>query len=773
MEKSKLHSEDNLVVSLIYKFLPFWPLFLVLLVLALSGAWAYIRFFTTPTYAVSASLIIKDEEKGVNSSKITESIDAFNTNKTVENELNVLRSNALMNKVVYELKLYAPIYEETELKTIPAYTTSPIIVTLQTPETATEQPSVYFTYHNTTRTVKIKGIKYPLNKWVQTPYGVMRFTENPRQSSSTNNPLFFSIVNPTRAARSLSGNILIESPGKLSSVVNLYLEDSDPERAEDILNTLIKSYQQAALTERNKLVTQTLAFVEDRIKLIEDELDELEEKIVKYKSSRGAVNLNEQGRLFLQSVDNNDRRLSEINLQLAVLDNVESYVISKEKTVGIVPSTLGVSDPVLSQLLQKLYNSEIQYQQLRKTTAENNPLLLSLREEINNIRPGILENIRNQRDNLMSSRAKLASTNSSYNAVLQSIPQKERELLEISRQQAIKNNAYSFLLQKREETVLSYAPTAEDIRVVDLAESSKAPVSPRPLYIYLASIALALGAGIALVTTKELLHNKVLFRSEIESYLQAPIVAELSVVKKPKKNILLEPAEVSQVEQFRQMRVTMGLYGRTFTRKKIMVTSSIPGEGKSFVSTNLALSLASSGKKTILLDFDLRNPSTSSLFGTIDHQGIIEYLTTDLQPEDIIQKTSYENLSLIPAGINIGDHTELLLNGKMEELFRYLDDTFDYVLIDTPPVDLVSDAYLLSEYCDITLLVIRHAYTPKSLVQRLAQNNKLKSLNNVAIVFNGVKPRGFVKGQYGYGYGYGYESKYGNKSYKSKKLAMK
>lgn len=773
MVNTKSTNDDNLIASLVFKFLPFWPLFVILLIASVAGAWAYLNYYATPTYAASASLIVKDEEKGVNASKITESIDAFNANKIVENELNVLRSHALMQQVVLELGLYASIYEDTKFRPITAYASSPIKITLKSPENADESPPVYFKYNSLHKRVMIGKRVYPVGKWVKTPYGEMLFSENKRQTKNASNPLFFSINKPKNVARQLVGSVLIETPGKLSSVVNLYIEDKSPERAEDILNAIVKAYQQSAVTERNKLVSQTLEFVEDRIQLIEKELDELENKIVTYKSSKGAVNLNEQGRLFLQNVGDNDRRLSEINLQLAVLERVERYVVSKDKSSGIVPSTLGVSDPVLSQLLQKLYNAEIAYQQLSKTTAENNPLILSAKEEISSIRPSILENIRNQRDNLLASRGNIVSTNNIYNSALQSIPNKERELLEISRQQAIKNSTYSFLLQKREETVLSYAPTAEDIRIVDMAASSNSPVSPNPLYAYLASVVFALSAGIALATVKELLSSKVLFRSEIESAIHAPIVAELSSMKNQNKGLFTEPAEIYQIEQFRQLRVTMGLYGRTFTKRKIMVTSSIPGEGKSFVSSNLSLSLASSGKKVALLDFDLRNPNTTSSFNLLETEGIIEYLNGELNPADIIRNTSFANLSIVPAGIDIGDHTELLLNNKMEHLFNYLEEAFDYVIIDTPPVDLVSDAFLLSQYCDITLLVIRHDYTPKSLVQRLSQNNKFGSLNNIAIVFNGVKSRGFVRGQYGYGYGYGYENRYGDKVYKARKIVTK
>lgn len=770
---NKANSEENLVSSILFRYLPFWPLFTGLLIVSLLGAWVYLQYFATPAYVVSASLIVKDEEKGVNDSKMTESIDAFTTNKLVENEIDVLSSHSLMNNVVKKLELYAPIYEKGKFKTTSAYTTSPITIEIKSPEKVTEQPEVYFQYDARKKKVVIADKAYPLKRWVDTPYGTMRFKKNKNKTQEATAPLYFSINNPQKVANQIRGKILIESPGKLSSVINLYLEDQVPERGEDILNTLIQAYQQAALTDRSKLAAQTLEFVENRIQLIEKELKDLENKIVEYKSSQGAVDLDERGRQFLENIGTNDRKMAEINLQLAVLDRVEQYVKSKEHTTGIVPSTLGVNDPVLSQLLEKLYSAEIEHQQLSKTTAENNPILLSLTQEISSIRPSILENIRNQRDNLIVSQANLSQTNNRYNSVLQTIPHMERELLEISRQQAIKNNAYSFLLQKREETVLSYAPTAEDIRIVDMAQSSKEPVSPKPLYAYLGAVVLALGAGIALVTSKELFNGKLLFRSEIESHTKAPIVAELTNVERQKGELFNEPTEVAVIEQFRQLRATMGLYGRTFTKKKIMVTSSIPGEGKSYVSSNLAYSLASSGKKVALLDFDLRNPNTSSLFGVAGQTGIIEFLHEDIAPGDIIRDTAFSNLSIVAAGIDVGDHTELLLNGKLEIFFDYLEKAFDYVIIDTPPVDLISDAFLLSEYCDITLLVMRHSYTPKNIVQRLSQSNKIKSLNEVAIIFNGVKSRGFIKGQYGYGYGYGYENKYGDKTYMARKIKAK
>lgn len=767
------NSDNSLFTAFLYRYFPYWPLFAVLLTLSLVGAWGYLKFFAVPAYEVSASLIIKDEKKGVNDSKMTESIDAFTSSKIVENEINVIHSRTLMKQVVDKLRLYTPIYEEGRFKSTPVYKSAPIKIKLKDPDKAKEHSKVYFSFDESSKKVKIDNKAYPLNKWVQTPYGELQFSVNKKREDKPVNPLYFSIISPKKVTDQLMGKVSIYASSKVSTVIELTLHDEEPMRGEDILNYLIQTYNELEVTERTGLAANTLEFVEDRIKLVEKELEELEGQVVLYKSTKGGVNLSEQGKSLLENVGANDQRISEINSQLAVLDEVEQYVIYKDKTAGIVPSTLGINDPVLSQLLQKLFDSEIEYQKLRKTTADNNPILVSYADEIENIRPSILENIRNQRISLEAKKANVSSTSSHYNAVLQTIPQKERELLELSRQQAIKNDAYRFLLQKREETVLSYAPTAGDSRIVDMAESSLLPVSPKPFHIYLLAIMIAGGSGFLFIKARELLNSKLLFRSEIIENTDAPIVAELSVIKHQKGSLFMEPTDVSIIEQFRQLRVTMGLYGRTFTKKKVMVTSSIPGEGKSFVSSNLAYSLATSGKKVVLLDFDLRNPNTSQLFNLYSQKGIIEYVNTEVEIEEIIRETPFENLRVLPAGADVGDHTEILLNGKLEHLFAYLETMFDYVIIDTPPVDLVSDAYLLSEYCDVTLLVMRHAYTPKSLVQRLSQNDKMKSLKNVAIIFNGVKPRGFVSGQYGYGYGYGHENKYGDKTYRARAAASK
>ncbi|HSB92704.1 MAG TPA: polysaccharide biosynthesis tyrosine autokinase, partial [Flavitalea sp.] len=545
------------------------------------------------------------------------------------------------------------------------------------------------------------------------------------------------------------------------------LRDDVPQRGENILNELVKAYQNQSMKVKDSMASNTLSFIDARIREVTQDLHDIEAKVQQYKSNKGIVNLSEQGQLFLQNVGNNDRRLSDISVQSAALDQIENYITNKNST-GFVPSSMGITDPVLTQLLQKLYDNELQYERLRKTTDIGNPMMVALSNEIENMRPKILETVRSNRKALQASQGDINSTNTRYSTMLQSIPQKERELVEISRQQTIKNDVYAFLLRKREETALLQVSNVSDTRAVDSAESSIDPVSPKAKIIFPAAIMLALLIGIAYVSYKEFMNSKVLFRSQIEDVCSIPIVAEIA--KSTSKNSLVvnDPEMVVLSEQFRHLRAAIGIFGKITKKKRILVTSSISGEGKSFIANNLALSLAMSGRKVVMMDMDLRNPKTSSVFKMSGKKGMAEYLEEGFEPSSIIYNTEFENLFVIPAGTAEQNATELMLHGNLRELMEYLETTFDYVIMDAAPVDPVTDAYVLSDFVTTTLYVVRHNYTPETMVEMLDQNSKVKTLKNLAIVFNGIKPRGVIMKGYGYGYGYGYNNVYGNKQYASK-----
>lgn len=762
-EQNTENSGSSFLEEISYKYLPYWPLFIFFLAVFIAGAWAYLSY-TNPVYSVTSTILINDEKKGADENKIEESLNLLTSNKVVDNEVEVLHSRKIMDSVVKNLHLYAPVFvEERFSPPTSAYTSSPVSIEAENPENIRGIDSIYFKYDSAQKAVVINSKAYPLNQFVSTPYGNLKFTNNKRYSNPTSHPLYFSLIPPKKVTNTLLGNLLVSPTTKTSSVVNLSLTDEVPERGEDILNAVMESYKNAAIQYKNNLAKSTIAFVDERLSVVQGALSSVEKQIQEYKSNQGAVDLSEQGKMYLQNVSGNDQKLAEVNLQLERLNQIEKYVTSKNNSSGLVPSTLGLNAPELNKLLDNLYQLETEYERLSKTTGENNPILISIATQIDRIRPSILENIRNQRINLEAGKSNLTVTNRTYNSTLQALPQKERELVNVSRDQAVKNNLYSFLLQKREETALAYASNIDNSRIIASAQAGGDPVSPKKSIILLVAVILAFATAIAIVMAKEMFTSKILFRSQIEDYTRIPIVGEISYFKEKKSLFLKGQNNRVFQEQFRQLRAAAGLFNKTNTKKKILVTSSVPGEGKSLISANLALSLSRSGKKVVLLDMDIRNPQFSKIFKLGDSAGIAGFLEESIDANDIVEATEFHNLYIIPAGTTKANPTELLLSGKLTDLFNYLEEEFDYIIVDSSPVSLITDAYILSDFCDLTLYVVRHKYTQKTFIKTLDETNKFKPLKNLAIVFNGIKPRGFIKGNFGYGYGYGYENKHNEK----------
>ena len=768
--------EENMVHQIVSKYLPYWPLFLLAIALGIGVAYVKLRY-TTPIYEATATLIIKDDKKGNEESKLVESLDQISAKKIVENEVEILQSRKLMESVSKALGLYAQIYEKGDVHDILAYTLSPISVLSPSPDSLVPSGIILIDYDAASRQVILnKKYKYPLDSIVETPFGKLQVIPNKLYSKKVSNSkqLYFTLSDPKSIAPSLLSGLKAESPSKLSSIVDLSYRDVNPLRAENILDALINAYQQSANEEKDALAANTLAFVNDRLNIVSHDLDSIEKKVQQFKSGNQAVDIGTQGQLFLQNVSANDQKLGDVSTQLAVLNQVENFVKKKNTTDGgIVPSTLGVSDPMLTQLIDQLYNSELDYSKLKKSVGENNPNLVAIADKINRIKPNILDNIQSQRQSLNATKQNILATNGTYNSLLQNVPQKERQLLDISREQQIKSNLYAFLLQKREESEISYASEVSNSRVVDYAQASSDPVSPKRTMIYLASVLLFIGFCGAFIFIKEFVTGKVLYRREIESLTSIPILGEIAF-DKSKDGIVIEKGRRSFIaEEFRKLRISLSFLGIDPFHKKILITSSISGEGKSFISANLAISLSLTGKKVVLVDMDLNNPTIDKILKITREEGVTEFLEGEKDPEQIIKHVkTHENLFFISAGSILPENpSELLSNGKVNELINYLENIFDIVIIDTSPIVLVTDGYLLTGLCDATLYVIRHKYTPKMLIKRLDENSHINPINNPAIIFNGIKMRGFFKNNYGYGYDYVYGNKENKKE--SKKPIVK
>lgn len=753
--------------NMVFKLLPYWPVFTILFIIALACSWLYLRM-TAPLYEATARIMI-NEKKGADDLKTDAPMQVTTPKKTIDNEREVITSNPILYKVVADLSLYAPVFTKNSLSKEIAYQNSPVQIVSKDPKSIKASDPVEFTFARSA--VTIEGKKYPLNTWVSTPYGTLMFMMNTHNRNlQTTGNFFFTLIPEKKVAATLGSRIKVAEANKLSTILSVSLTDEDPVRAEDILNDVLKVYNNAAIDEQNRLAANTMDFITQRLTGVQSELLAIESNLQNYRTAEGAVDVSTQGKLYLENVSNNDQKVGEINMQLSVLDQVEKSVRSKDLSTGVIPSTVGVNDPGLSQMVKNIYELQLNAESLKKTTGENNPMYVSYIDQIDKIKPQIVQNLQNQRNSLLASRKNLSSTTGNYASALQTMPEKERKMVDISRQQQIKSNIYTFLLQKKEETALSYISNGSGSKVVNSAESSEFPVSPKRKMIYLASLFGAGILGLGFVTAKEGLRRNVMFQSDIERLTKLPVIAEITADKTKRSIVMGGQQRTLIAEQFRSLRTTLRYLGVSTTNKRVMVTSAISGEGKSFVAANLAITLAMTGKKVALLDFDLNNPTLHRKFNIKQTVGITEYLQGTITAEQaIIPSGENANLSLLLTGALPADPSELILSDKTEELLNYLDEKYDYIVLDVPPVGPVSDAYTLAQFCDATLYVVRHAYTPKAFVERIDENIKLNNLPNPAIVFNAVAPRGYGKNSYGYGYGSGMV--YGG-SYDQKRISI-
>ncbi|MCF8341787.1 MAG: polysaccharide biosynthesis tyrosine autokinase [Chitinophagaceae bacterium] len=757
------YEEENLFAELGQRYLPYWPLFVILITISLGSAFVFLKL-SPPIYEIVGKVLVKDEKKGVDASKVLDALNVFGEKKIVENEIDIFESWPILEAVVKDLNLFQTISHEENLRTIDVYgSTSPVVFEAVKPDSINKfSKTVSFTVNWKSNFIIIYGKKYYDGGKIELQDNMFILHFNPDFSGVKDESKYYlNVASVASTALDLKKNLKIESTSKQSTVIQIVMESTNRKKGEDIINTLIYEYQKAALKDKNQVASNTLSFVEDRLRIMVQDLSDVETNIEKYKKKEGIINVSEQSTLFLETVKSNDQKLSEINLQLSVLGDVEKYVGGKGSNPGTVPSLLGINDPTLVQLLTKLYEAEMQYAKLKRISGEKSDMLEQARYEINSLKPALLENIRNIRDNLNTTKNNLQSDLGKLDKMLQQVPAKEKALLQISREQAIKNSIYSFLLQKREETALSYSSAVSDSRIIEGGRSKPIPVKPIPKLIIGIGFALGLFSSIFIVIIREQFNRKILFRKEIEQQTGVPIVGELIFSEHGENPLVIGDGNRTVLaEQIRIVRTNLSYFGIKDDKKVILVTSSIPGEGKSFVSLNLAVSYALMGKKVALLELDMRKPKIAKQLKMEVVKGIANHLVGMASMAEITMSVNeVKGLYLLPSGPIPPNPSELITTEAFKSMIVELKKTYDYVIFDTPPVSVVTDAQLIAEYADATLYVVMHDKTPKVFLGMIANIYQQKKLPNMSVLFNGIKPRGF--GLYGYTYGNGYGYGYG------------
>ena len=744
------------------KYLRYWYWFILSIALALGGAYWCLKY-TTPIYQISTTLLVNSNPKSTSDGILKES-SGTQGKKIIENEIELLQSRNLMLRVVDDLNLTVSYFKQNNVgNDEELYKASPIRIY---PGTLTQRPvfikildKQHFELQN--KEGEPKG-RHAFSQKIETEYGTFRVLLTDTSYQKYTDLIKVTFSDRDNVAQQYKSAIIIDQVNQKSTILKLTLEDAVPEKGKDILRKLLEVYTRSVLADKNLEATNTLRFIDERLRPITQELNNVEQNVESYKSIKGITDLSQEGNMFLGAVNTNDAKLNEISIQFSVLDGVENYL--KNSSSGIAPAVLAVNDPILTSLLSKLAALQTQQEKYARSTEADNPFLQSVVAQVLSTKMAIRENIDNQRQNLLVTRASLQQMNERFETSMRTIPRKEREFVSLKRQQSIKESLYLLLLQKKEETAISYASTVTDIRILEDPYSPPYPIKPNPKNIYLVALLAGLLVPVAGLTIGGLFNNKIQTRKQIEDETGLAIFGE--IIKKPKKikgNVIDISSNKVIAEQFKMIRANLSMASKkvnTAIGQTILITSSIGGEGKSFISINLASSIAQIDKRVIILELDLRKPKITNYLGLSNGKvtGMSDYLAGTIGIDELIRPTGlYPNMDLISSGPIPQNPSELLSNGRIAELLTELRQRYDYIILDTPPMAFVADTTLLGPYVDTALYIVRHEYTPKNCIQLLTKLSASQKFNSLNVIFNGVDYNNSQEFEYGYGYRYVYK----------------
>ena len=778
--------EENIdVKELLFKYLIHWPWFVGTVVVCLIAAWVYL-YMSTPVYNISATVLIKDDKKGGSAGMLSglESLGLdgmVSSSQNIDNEIEVLRSKTIVKEVVEDLGLYISYTDEDEFPSRNMYKTSPVQVSL-TPQEADllEEPMIVEMMlqpqGSMDVTVKIDDDEYqkhfeklpavfPTDKgtlaFFLTPDSVLsskRTLEETTASEKTIRNITATINKPLAVAKWCCKNMTIEPTSKTTSVAVISLKNSNVQRGKDFINKLLEMYNINTNNDKNEVAQKTAEFINERISIISKELGSTEKDLESFKRGAGITDLTSDAQIALTGSAEYEKKRVENQTQINLLQDLQKYM--QNEGYEVLPSNIGLQDLNLAAAINRYNDVLVERKRLLRTSTENNPTIINLDTSIGAMKENVQVSLDRVLRGLFITKADLDREASRYSRRISEAPGQEREFVSIARQQEIKAGLYLMLLQKREENAITLAATANNAKIIDDAIADDAPVSPKGKMIYLVALVLGVGIPVGVIYLLELTKFKIEGRSDVEKLTNVPIVGDIPLTDEKQGAIaVFENQNNLMSETFRNIRTNLQFMLEN-DKKVILVTSTVSGEGKSFISANLAISLSLLGKKVIIVGLDIRKPGLNKVFNIPRKEvGITQYLAN---PEknlmDLVQPSDVsKNLYILPGGTVPPNPTELLARDGLDKAIETLKKNFDYVILDTAPVGMVTDTLLIGRVADLSVYVCRADYTHKNeytLINELAENNKLPKL---CTVINGLDLK---RRKYGYYYGYGKYGKY-------------
>ncbi|MDT0677683.1 GumC family protein [Autumnicola musiva] len=769
------------------KYLRHWPWFVTGVVICLITAFLYLKT-TTPNYDTVASIIIKDEESKSPSSELAAFADlgllsGMGTN-SIENEIGILRSRRMMNNTVKALDINILFFDEEKIKSSELYLNVPYIINvLQLDEKSLskvaaeefnafriEQDGENLVLKNTETEKVFKG---RLGKPLNLGFADIIIDENPEfaveEEGEGPEELVVKFIPVDAVVGRYREKLQVNLTDKNSSLIELSLQDPVKAKAQNILDQLILEYNREAIEDKNLVARNTAEFIDERLQIINEELDSVETGKEEFKEANSLTNIEAESELFIANASEYNQRQQEVGTQLELATAMIEYLNSGTES-DLLPANLGIQEEGVNEQIQQYNALVLERNRILAGSTEKNPVIKRLNSQVDQMKANVLQGLERMRSNLRIAQQDLNRQAASIGSKISAVPSKERQYRGIERQQNIKESLYLFLLQKREENSLSLAVTAPKAKIVDRAYSSSEPVSPKPKIIMLAALILGMLIPFLVIYIKNLLNNKVRSREDMEKEIrQIPVVGELPRITGNEAQIISKNDRSVLAESFRILATNLQYLlinaGNKEHGIKLFVTSTVKGEGKTFTAFNLAITLANTGKRVLVMGGDLRNPQLQRFEENAkEWQGVSDYLVNDnIQIRSLIRSsTLHENLDLLSSGSIPPNPSELLRHKKMETLFDEVERDYDYIIVDTAPSMLVADTFLINKFADLTLYLVRAGYTEKKLLQFPVDAKNDGKLHDVSFVLNDVKTAYFGYGnKYGYAYGEEKESFWG------------
>ncbi|MFD0976346.1 GumC family protein [Salinimicrobium gaetbulicola] len=759
------------------KHLRYWPWFLACILTALAICFVLLKFMT-PVYPTTATILIKEGEKnpasGIEAFTELGLLGGMNTN-SIENEIGILRSYRLMESVIKELNLHVRYFESGLFQNRELYSNSPVTAQVlninkskfsQLEEASESSFRIEFKDDRSLEVFRLsdeKRYKTGFNEPVDLGFAMVSFRRNETvfEVQELEGPLMVSINLPEKVADIYQEKLSIQLIEKNASLIELQLQDPVREKARDILDQLVRAYNREAIEDKNILALNTADFINERLSIINEELASVETGKVEFKENNGLTDLQAESQLFMTSATENKKRQQELATQIELADAILEFMQTGSSS-GLLPANLGIDENMVNEEINGYNELILERNRILKGSTEKNPVIITLNEQIDELKANIFHSLTRLRSNLKIAQDNLNRETAVIGSKIAAVPVKEMEYRNIERQQQIKESLYLFLLQKREENSLSLAATAPKAKIVDHARSSDIPVSPKPKIMFLAALILGMLVPFLVIYLKNLLNNKVRSRHDLEAHLKNfPIIGELPKINKGNPELIQQNDRSMLAEAFRILQHNLQyLLVKTTSKNNgscIMVTSSIKGEGKTFTSFNLGITLAHSGKKVILLGADLRNPQLQRFIPeSAGHRGISDFLVDpDLDLEELIRPSGqHERFDVMASGSIPPNPTELLSRPALKTLIEKLEDLYDYVIIDSAPTMPVVDSFLITGHVDLNLYVVRTNYTDRKLLDFVAHAKEEGKIENIGIILNDLDSSEFGYGnKYGYTYG--------------------